>query len=1095
VTRLAPSLRILRSQTVPVGAAFVLFAASAGALWGLSLSRALAETFPKSPTYGLGPTLLLVLGTAAAVGGLVWWFLRRRSGRWEDGYNAGLVSLPLLLSLIYLFWPRVAPLVGWTLLGGSLMLAILLTFRQARSLSVSYSLVAANVLVFVVLMLYLFTLGPTVGQADTFEFQVVAPTLGIAHPTGYPLYILSGKIFSLLPFGSVAWRINLTSAVFGVGAVAVLYLLIHWLTGRALLALVAALALAFSRVFWSQAVVAEVYTLHNMLVAAVLLLLVMGVCNRWWQTRTQDQARQETRAADALDRLKRALNPVYLLALLLGLGLANHLTTVLLLPAVLLTLLLVRPRLNWREWLVVVGLFLLGVALYGYIYLRWPALHDGVWMSPGAFWRYITGQQFGGALRLDAWRTDSTRYEIVSRLLREPFGWPGLALGAVGLIWLGVRNWRVAVITAVTFLAFAWYALSYYVPDVSVFLLPAHLVLAIWLGVGIAAVLAVLGYLARSLGWLEDVMSLSRFRAWGYAAVISLFALLPLWLLWSNLPHVDQSGQRDGYIWGDRVLALPLARDAAILADSVRIAPLYYLQRIEGRRPDLDLLVLADEATYRAELAARLDAGQTVYLARYLPGLEGLYHLRALGPLTEVSSAPMSEVPQLDGALGVMFNLADQGRSLDGTSSQELTAIELIGFTGPAPGPEGGTGVTLYWRTAAPVGENLHVRLRLVDSEGQVWWQDEGRHAANDYYPTLAWRPGEVVADFHEIPALSGGPNDTSGRFSLQVGLFQPFSEQGLLTEAGEFWYPLTDLDLATMPDDSAPQHPLLVRFSLPSHEEKQRDGDEAEFRLRGVDMPDVLPAGAPWELRLHSVSEGAGSLGDTSGDAAADMQLVLTWTDQHGSSSVAPILESWDWSRFSLQAPDSPGDYGLWLGMVDGQGRAPPAYCGWLARATESCRLATVRVTETSKLARANFDGRMLLLDADITLAAAPDGSASALAPGQSIPVILYWQGLQAMDENYTVSVQLVGPDGRLRGQMDAWPVQGTLPTSQWQPGQHITDPYQVVLASDAPAGRYQVGVVVYLLETQSRLPLVDDSGQVTGDIAWLGDVEVVTE
>ena len=55
------------------------------------------------------------------------------------------------------------------------------------------------------LALYLRTLGPTVGQADTFEFQVIAPTWGVAHPTGYPLYILCGKLFSLLPLGSVAW--------------------------------------------------------------------------------------------------------------------------------------------------------------------------------------------------------------------------------------------------------------------------------------------------------------------------------------------------------------------------------------------------------------------------------------------------------------------------------------------------------------------------------------------------------------------------------------------------------------------------------------------------------------------------------------------------------------------------------------------------------------------------------------------------------------------------------------------------------------------------------------------------------------------------
>jgi hypothetical protein len=96
-------------------------------------------------------------------------------------------------------------------------------------------------------------------------------------------------------------------------------------------------------------------------------------------------------------------------------------------------------------------------------------------------------------------------------------------------------------------------------------------------------------------------------------------------------------------------------------------------------------------------------------------------------------------------------------------------------------------------------------------------------------------------------------------------------------------------------------------------------------------------------------------------------------------------------------------------------------------------------------------------------------------------------------MEEDYTVSVQLIAPDGRLYGQTDAWPVQGTLPTSQWSPGQRIADPYDVTLRADAPPGRYQVGVVVYLLATHTRLPLLDESGRASGDIAIVGELDVV--
>jgi hypothetical protein len=111
--------------------------------------------------------------------------------------------------------------------------------------------------------------------------------------------------------------------------------------------------------------------------------------------------------------------------------------------------------------------------------------------------------------------------------------------------------------------------------------------------------------------------------------------------------------------------------------------------------------------------------------------------------------------------LGVQFApVAAQGGS-----------IELLGLSGPEPGPDGGEGLTLYWRAATPVPQVYHVRLRLVDGQGQVWWQDEGRHPANNYYPTMAWRAGEVVADYHEIPSTAIAPT-TLPVISRQVIMF-----------------------------------------------------------------------------------------------------------------------------------------------------------------------------------------------------------------------------------------------------------------------------------------------------------------------------------
>src|SRR5437868_12679578 len=73
------------------------------------------------------------------------------------------------------------------------------------------------------LLLYVRTLAPSVMPGDYAEFQMCAAILGIPHPTGYPLYVLLGKLFTLLPVGDVAYRVNLSSAVYMAGAAGLLF--------------------------------------------------------------------------------------------------------------------------------------------------------------------------------------------------------------------------------------------------------------------------------------------------------------------------------------------------------------------------------------------------------------------------------------------------------------------------------------------------------------------------------------------------------------------------------------------------------------------------------------------------------------------------------------------------------------------------------------------------------------------------------------------------------------------------------------------------------------------------------------------------------
>ena len=200
---------------------------------------------------------------------------------------------------------------------------------------------AAGLLVFV---LYLRTLAPTVlyydapGMLDAVMLQMQAAVLGIAHPTGYPTYLTLTHLFTYLPVGDIAYRANLASAAYGALAVGAVFWAGYLLSRRVAAAAVAAMAFGVGEAIWSQAVIAEVYTMNALLISLTLLALLL------WRDRARDRY-------------------LLLAASLSGLCLTHHLTSGLLLPPGLLLVGLVdwRKLLEWRLTLKAAVLFLLGL--------------------------------------------------------------------------------------------------------------------------------------------------------------------------------------------------------------------------------------------------------------------------------------------------------------------------------------------------------------------------------------------------------------------------------------------------------------------------------------------------------------------------------------------------------------------------------------------------------------------------------------------------------------------------------------------------------------------------------------------------------------
>src|SRR5687767_13587002 len=125
---------------------------------------------------------------------------------------------------------------------------------------------------------YAYTLAPGVtwanDGADSGDLIAATATLGVAHPTGYPTYLLLARLFQLIPLGDLALRSTIFSAVAAVLAALCVYLLVRRLLAEQarqdVAATVAALAIGLAPEFWSQAVIAEVYSLNALFVALML---------------------------------------------------------------------------------------------------------------------------------------------------------------------------------------------------------------------------------------------------------------------------------------------------------------------------------------------------------------------------------------------------------------------------------------------------------------------------------------------------------------------------------------------------------------------------------------------------------------------------------------------------------------------------------------------------------------------------------------------------------------------------------------------------------------------------------------------------------
>ena len=362
-----------------------------------------------------------------------------------------------------------------------------------------------------VFIIYLITLAPSVVQIDSGELAAVQATLGIAHPTGYPLFTMIGYLFSLIPLPMTKiLQLNILAAIYCAAAVGVFTYTIKFSLDnlsifkkknpvqkesskknkkkgkteqpekqieipenlKILTAVFGGLILAFSRTFWFQSTSVEVYSLHLLLITLIIFSLLR---------------------AYVLSFEKDKLINWLLFSFFLALGFTNHMTTILILPGVAY-LYFSRYGFNSGSFkrLATMILFFIPILALVYLYVPIRASQNPLlnWGNPidwERFYRHVTGRQYQVWL-FTSFDSAGKQLNHFFTILPEEF-YAGLALALIGLFVSLFKAKNLFLFMLITFAFAVLYSINYDIYDIDSYFLLAFIMISFFAAFGVLKLL------------------------------------------------------------------------------------------------------------------------------------------------------------------------------------------------------------------------------------------------------------------------------------------------------------------------------------------------------------------------------------------------------------------------------------------------------------------------------------------------------------------------------------------------------------------------------------------------------------------------------
>ncbi len=417
------------------------------------------------------------------------------------------------------------------------------------------------------LIVYVLTLAPDVYFTDSGELASVATSLGIAHPTGYPLFTLVGYLWSnLLPWSHI-FNLNLMAAFATAASSMMLFLSLSLLftefkliskvalhsseLKNLLLALFISFGYSFALTTWQQATSVEVYSLQLLLINTFIFIILKA----YYSSEKSD---------------------IYLIlsGFVLGLGVANHLTSFMLIPAGLIIFFAktknIKPKSRYKLLAYVVGATLLGVLLYLYLPIRsaqspmfnWGEVHRRF----DKFIYHVTGAQYQVWMFSDS-AASKENFKLFFELIPSQLTWIGVLFLFYGFYVL-YRGSKIIFWSLIsTAMLCVMYSMNYSIHDIASYFVTAYIVL--FLIVGLAA---------------KQLMNYQ-------VNLVYLFAFIPLFNIYSHYETNDLSNDKTVSEYY-RLVTESAEKDAIIISAQwdFWVSAFWYKDKIEGKRQDITLI-------------------------------------------------------------------------------------------------------------------------------------------------------------------------------------------------------------------------------------------------------------------------------------------------------------------------------------------------------------------------------------------------------------------------------------------------------------------------------------------------------------------------